>query len=93
MPRFRLSLLLLAFTFAALLLAGTPASAAPAGQCNAPVSAVATGVPAPTFMIFPPPGDYIICSCDFCKRNPDVECRISPSGYSIMCSDWSLTHC
>lgn len=89
----RLSLLLLALACAALLLTGAPVSAGPADQCQAPVSTAAAGVPAPTFMIFPPPVDYILCTCDFCKSHPDEICQISPSGYSIMCSDWYRTHC
>jgi hypothetical protein len=40
-----------------------------------------------------PPVDYILCSCTFCKANPDVDCQVSPSGYSILCSDWSRLHC
>jgi hypothetical protein len=91
MSRFRTSLLLLA-ALAVLLLAGAPVSAGTADQCQAPVSTVAAGTPAPTFMIFPPP-DYIQCTCSFCKTHPDVDCQISPSGYSIMCSDWYRTHC
>jgi hypothetical protein len=91
MSRFRTSLLLLA-AFAVLLLAGAPVSAGTADQCTAPVSAVTTATPAPTFMIIPP-ADYILCSCSYCRNHPDDVCRISPSGYSIVCSDWSATHC
>ena len=40
-----------------------------------------------------PPVDYILCSCNFCKANPDVDCQVSPSGYSITCSDWYRLHC
>jgi hypothetical protein len=36
-----------------------------------------------------------VCSCNFCKANPSVECQIGPGdGYSILCSDYSrLHHC
>jgi hypothetical protein len=41
----------------------------------------------------PPGGNYILCSCSLCKRSPDTICQISPTGYSILCSDWYATHC
>jgi hypothetical protein len=37
--------------------------------------------------------DFILCTCKTCKARPDVICQISPSGYSILCSDWAATHC
>jgi len=40
----------------------------------------------------PPTGDYILCSCNYCRTHPDVVCQISPSGYSILCSDYSQQH-
>lgn len=90
MNRFRNSLLLLAV--AALLLAAVPAFAAEAPQCPAQASTLDALTPAPTFMI-QPPVDYVLCSCSLCKSQPDIDCQISPSGYSIMCSDWYRLHC
>ncbi|MFL6197130.1 MAG: hypothetical protein ACJ75H_23290 [Thermoanaerobaculia bacterium] len=92
MNRFRSSLLLLAVV--ALLLAAVPAFAAEAAQCPAPAQASTLDglTPAPTFMIRPPV-DYVLCSCSLCKSQPDIDCQISPSGYSIMCSDWYRMHC
>ena len=37
--------------------------------------------------------DFDLCTCKFCERNPSAICQISPMGYSIVCSDWALTHC
>jgi hypothetical protein len=48
--------------------------------------------PTPSFKAAPPV-DYILCSCSFCKSNPDVDCQVSPSGYSILCSDWYRLRC
>jgi len=53
------------------------------------VSAAALSTPAAAVF---PNHDYILCSCDFCRVNPNVECQISPSGYSILCSDYSQLH-
>ena len=33
-----------------------------------------------------------ICSCQLCSQS-DVICRISPTGFSIHCSDYYATHC
>lgn len=65
-------------------------SAEPAAPklCSEPTGEAA----AATFLILPPV-DYILCSCTFCRANPDEDCQVSPSGYSILCSDWSRTHC
>lgn len=93
MVRLRNSLLL--FAAAALLLAGAPTfGAVDAAQCPAPAQSLTVGTPTPlpAFMI-PPQDDYILCTCDFCKANPYVDCQISPSGYSIQCSDWYRLHC
>ena len=38
------------------------------------------------------PGGFIICSCQLCAHS-DVICRISPTGFSIVCSDYYATHC
>ena len=100
MIRLRTLLLLLAVT--GLFVSGAPASAATgdsalpeniaasapmpaldAGQCAAPVTLFEASVP---------PSDFILCSCKFCKENPDVDCQISPSGYSILCADYSRLH-
>jgi hypothetical protein len=96
MTHLRVSLFLL--VLAVLAVAAAPAAAVPvaapvldANLCPAPV-APATGAPAPVFKIIPP-ADYILCSCSFCRANPDVDCQVSPSGYSILCSDWSRLHC
>ena len=43
--------------------------------------------------VIPPPTDFDLCTCKFCGRNPTAICQISPSGYSIVCSDWAATHC
>ena len=102
MIRLRSSLLLLAI--AALLLSGMPASAATgdsslpwldAGQCTNPDSTPAIGTPVESIdLAFPPPNDFILCTCKFCNDYPDVTCQISPSGYSILCADYSrLHHC
>jgi hypothetical protein len=40
-----------------------------------------------------PPSDFILCTCKLCEREPSTICQISPSGYSIVCSDWAQTHC
>jgi len=98
MIRLRTLLLLLAIT--GLLISSAPASAAPsslpeglaasapllaldAGQCAAPVKSFEASVP---------PNDFILCSCTFCRANPDVDCQVSPSGYSILCADYSRLH-
>jgi hypothetical protein len=47
---------------------------------NTPVAATSTA------------SDYILCSCNYCRTHPNVVCRISPTGYSILCSDYSLQH-
>lgn len=101
MIRLRTSLLLLAV--AALLLSGTPVfagtegtgtpdllsqiTAPAAGQCTELVSSSAIGTPAVLEV-----GDFILCTCKFCERNPDVICQISPTGYSILCSDYYVSH-
>ena len=102
MIRLRTSLLLLAA--AVLLLTGSPLFAA-AGDSEAPplawldaapcagaTSTPAISTPAPKLDLIIPPNDYIQCSCKFCRENPYVECQISPSGYSILCEDYSRLH-
>jgi hypothetical protein len=93
----RTSLLLLAL--AALLLAAAPVSAATCepsqpSRVAAPVCTepAASGPAAGLAAIIVPPPDFILCTCDFCKANPDVECQISPSGYTILCADYSRLH-
>ena len=106
MIRLRLSLLLLALM--ALLLSGTSAfagtgdsalpswTAAPAtipalaaGQCPAPKLSLGGSTPVqPT-----PMSDFILCSCTYCAHHPDVICRISPTGFSILCSNYSQQNC
>jgi hypothetical protein len=99
MIRFRTFLLLLAIAAllvsAAPVFAGTTPVASPltgANLCAAPALSPAAGTPAPSFKVAPPV-DYILCSCSFCKSHPDVDCQVSPSGYSIACSDWYRLHC
>lgn len=96
MPRLRMSLLLLAFVAlavsAAPAFAGTAPVASPLNLCPAPAVSTAIGTPAPILKIFPPPG-YIQCGCKLCEEKPDIDCQISPSGYSILCSDWYRLNC
>ena len=34
-----------------------------------------------------------ICSCNFCKVYPSVDCQIGPGdGYSILCADYLKLH-
>ncbi len=37
-------------------------------------------------------GDYILCSCQLCSQS-DVDCQISPSGYTIACADYYRLRC
>ena len=97
MIRLRATLFLLALALLALpAFAGSaptvPVASPVASLCPAPALSSALGTPAPSFRIIPP-ADYILCSCTFCKSNPDVDCQVSPSGYSILCSDWYRMHC
>jgi hypothetical protein len=62
-----------------------------AGRCPDPGTSVTVGTPAVLELAAPP--DFILCSCDLCKDHPDVVCRISPSGYSIVCADYYRLHC
>ncbi len=71
--------------------ASPPLATAPlldAGQC--PASPAASLAPAPDAV---PLGGWIRCTCSFCKANPDIDCQISPDGYSIRCKDWYTGHC
>lgn len=36
-----------------------------------------------------------ICSCNFCRANPSVECQMGPGdGFSILCADYlKLRNC
>ncbi len=105
MNRLRLSLLLLAVM--ALLLSGTSVfagtgdsglpswTAAPAaspgpeaGRCPAPKLSFAASTPT-----LPTQLDFILCSCDYCQHHPNAICRISPTGFSIVCSNYSQTNC
>lgn len=49
-------------------------------------------IPAARVKAIVPPADYILCSCQLCATS-DVDCQISPSGYSIACSDYYRLHC
>jgi hypothetical protein len=64
-----------------------------AGPCPEPGPSATLGTPAPIELAFPPPHDFILCSCELCKDYPDVICQISPSGYSILCEDYSRINC
>ena len=34
-----------------------------------------------------------VCSCNFCRANPSVECQVGPGdGYSILCADYLVLH-
>lgn len=101
MIRFRTSLLLLAL--AALFIAGAPVAAA-TGDSALPSRLTAPAVPAldanlckqaaaSREVMSPPFDDFILCTCKLCEEKPDEICQISPSGYSIVCSDWYRTHC
>jgi len=106
MIRLRTSLLLLALV--ALLLcgslafAGTGDSGSPsstavsstspgsqAGQCSAPKPSLAVSA----LDLAKPADDFILCSCNYCKHHPDDICRISPTGFSIVCSNYSQQNC
>jgi hypothetical protein len=50
-----------------------------------------SGAPA-SFSMIPPDDDFILCTCKLCNSHPDVECQISPSGYTILCSDYARLH-
>ena len=70
------------------------ASPLDAGRCPAPAPSLVVGTPAVREVFVPPPSDFILCSCELCKDHPDVVCQISPSGYSIRCTDYSrLNNC
>ncbi len=104
MIRLRTSLLLLALM--ALLLSGTSAfagSGAPGlpswTATPATVPGLAAG-PAPrlsladgTPVLPTPMSDFILCSCTYCAHHPNDICRISPTGFSIVCSNYSQTNC
>jgi hypothetical protein len=64
-----------------------------AGRCPDPGPSAALGMPAALNLAVPPPNDFILCSCELCKDYPDVICQISPSGYSILCADYSRLNC
>ena len=51
-----------------------------------------SGAPAGFSLAIPPDDDFILCTCRFCNANPDVDCQISPSGYTILCEDYSRLH-
>jgi hypothetical protein len=89
--------------------AGTGSLAAPSGvapatapslassQCTQPAPQNALpAIAAPDSRLFletPAPADFILCSCSYCRKHPDVVCQISPSGFSILCSDYYASRC
>lgn len=100
MVRLRSSLFLLMVT--ALLLSATPVLAdTPAAEpwldadlCTDQGPSPAAITPAASFegeILLE--GDFILCNCNYCKNHPDVICQISPSGFSILCSDYYQTRC
>lgn len=105
MTRHRCSLLLLAVlaivttaipmgaTEDAALPSGTPAPE-PATWLDADLCAESLAPPAAALdLAAQPNGDFILCTCTFCKYHPDTDCQISPKGYSILCADWYRRHC
>lgn len=103
----RLCSSLLLFAVAALLTTGAPVLAGPEEPVKVAAAAAdpatwldaevcpATPVTSPTVLelVAPPNGDFILCTCQFCKYHPDTDCQISPKGYSILCADWYRRHC
>ncbi|MEA2694990.1 MAG: hypothetical protein QOJ16_4377 [Acidobacteriota bacterium] len=67
-------------------------SGADAGRCPAPKLSLAASTPARLDLSTLAP-DFILCSCDYCRHHPDAICRISPTGFSIVCSNYSQTNC
>lgn len=72
--------------------------AAPATSPTAALAIEAAACPAtdPAAESLPaavPQPDFILCSCELCKARPDVICRISPTGFSIVCSDYYAAFC
>jgi hypothetical protein len=63
-----------------------------AGRCPAPKLSLAASTPA-RLDLSAPPSDFILCSCDYCQHHPNAICRISPTGFSIVCSNYSQTNC
>jgi hypothetical protein len=59
-----------------------------ARHCPAPTLSLAVSAPA-RLDLSTPPADFILCSCDYCKHHPNAICRISPTGFSIVCSNYS----
>ena len=37
--------------------------------------------------------DYVLCSCRLCYAQPKQVCRISPTGFSILCEDYFRIYC
>jgi hypothetical protein len=78
---------------------GTAPAVAPvldSGQCTQPAQTAVPAIAAPDsglFLSTPSDPDFILCSCKFCKNHQDVICRISPTGFSILCSDYYASHC
>jgi hypothetical protein len=100
MVRLRSSLFLLVVV--ALLLSVTPVladtpAAAPwldADLCTDPAPSQPAATPAASFegeLLLAE--DFTLCSCNYCRRNPDEICQISPSGFSILCSDYYQSRC
>jgi hypothetical protein len=108
MIRLRSSLLLLAITGLLLSAAPVAADTAAPGlpsqliapaavpsldgsQCTAPGQSPAVGTGESLAPV--PASDFILCSCRYCKNHPDVICQISPTGFSILCSDYYSSRC
>lgn len=105
MIRFRPSLLLLAtlvlLTSGASGLTGSGEAvlrspsedALPSALPGASLCAETAATPGASLATAPPGDDFILCTCPFCRENPEVDCQISPDGYSIRCADWYAFHC
>lgn len=95
MIRLRSSLFLLVVTALLLsvppVLADTPAAAPwlEADLCTDPGPAPVASFEGELLLA----GDFILCTCNYCKNHPDVICQISPSGFSILCSDYYQSRC
>jgi hypothetical protein len=99
-PRPLLPLLVLALLVAAAMpaLAAAPvtAPALPALDLSGAACPAAAPMSSATDKLFKAiiiPPDFILCTCKTCREYPDVICQVSPSGFSIVCSDWAKTHC
>ena len=89
--------LLLAAAVPALAATPAPAPALPALDLSGAACPAATPALTPSvdkvFRATITPPNFILCTCKTCTQHPDVICQVSPSGFSIVCSNWASTHC